>query len=306
MTMGRRVHTLTTLLDGSVLAAGGAIGSLALPVTVTDTAERYDPKTGSWQATATPMTQQRSVHSATLLSDGRVLVCGGTVPRERTTRTVNTAEIYDPEHDTWTRIAAMTDERCNHQAVVLPDNRVLMVGGVATTAEFDSTELAFCEIFDPETTSWSTTGTMAAARGAFFRAVLLPDGTVLAIGGSRSGVGSSPVYDAHSYATTERWSPVTGQWTAAAPMPVPRSRFQAVTLLSGKVLVFGGADDQSLNAGYASTLVYDHVTDSWSSTGPMITGRFDFGATRLTDGRVLVAGGDQTDLLVPTAEVYTP
>jgi hypothetical protein len=68
--------TATLLRDGTVLVTGGtrpiAQGiDPALP-----TADLYDPRTGTWTATASMSTNRRN-HTATLLLDGRVLVAGG-------------------------------------------------------------------------------------------------------------------------------------------------------------------------------------------------------------------------------------
>lgn len=75
----RAVTTLTPLLDGRVLVAGGTDGTQDL-----DTAELFNPTTGIWDDAA-PMSIPRSTHSATRLLNGRVLLISG-----------NTAEIFSP------------------------------------------------------------------------------------------------------------------------------------------------------------------------------------------------------------------
>lgn len=75
MTIPRIWHTATLLPDGTVLIAGGytRVGGNS---SQTATTEIYDPATGSFTSGPT-MKQGRFSHSATLLSDGRVLFVGG-------------------------------------------------------------------------------------------------------------------------------------------------------------------------------------------------------------------------------------
>ncbi|MEU7144803.1 kelch repeat-containing protein [Nocardia sp. NPDC046473] len=306
MTLGRRLHTVTRLPDGTVLVAGGISGPYQQPFNTVAAAERFDPRTKKWTPTRTGMSTPRSMHSATLLADGRVLVAGGAKPRMSTDLgSTNSAELYNPATDTWEPTEPMVDERSSHQAVLLADGRVLVIGGAAIVARHEAAPTAFCEIFDPVTGKWSTTGSLATPRLSH-QAVLLPDGSVLVLGGAAHGWVSGPVYDSHSLNTTERWYPVTDRWAPAARMPIGRDRFHAITLKSGKVLVFGGGDEQYLFAGFLATSLYDPYADTWSAVGPMSYGRTDFAATLLSDGRVLAAGGSNADDLPALTEIYTP
>jgi Galactose oxidase, central domain/Kelch motif len=76
----RSFHTATLLPNGKVLVAGGISRNGAM-----DSAELYDPSTGSWAAAGNMITG-REGHTATLLPDGRVLVAG----------TSAFTELYDP------------------------------------------------------------------------------------------------------------------------------------------------------------------------------------------------------------------
>jgi Galactose oxidase, central domain len=88
MATARGGHTATLLADGRVLVAGGTLGFFR---DVYDSAELYDPKTGSFGPTD-PMTTAREHHTATLLADGRVLVTGGFNGSE----ILASADILDP------------------------------------------------------------------------------------------------------------------------------------------------------------------------------------------------------------------
>ncbi|MFE2282909.1 Kelch repeat-containing protein [Streptomyces sp. NPDC059443] len=310
----RRMHSLTVLRDGRVLAAGGITGPQAFPPHTLASSELYDPGTGTWTA-AEPMSGARYGHSATLLTDGRVLVAGGNRPRDaRTTATLTTAELFDPGTRTWSPAGDMADARWHHIAAPLPDGRLLAVGGLAATGRTAVTALALCETYDPQTGAWSATGALRDARFGH-QAVPLPDGTVLALGGGRSGSDDAR-FDPYGPTGVECYDPTTGGWRDEPPLPWSRCYPRALPLPSGEVLVIGGVDPAALDAGFPSALRFDPATRAWSPAGPLRTGRWAFGATPLADGRVLAAGGvSRTGVAAPgfaadvaarEAEVFTP
>ena len=94
MTTARMRYTATLLLDGKVLVAGGVTGQNG--DRSTNSAELYDPGSGTWSATGS-MQGARASHTATLLQNGTVLVAGGGGRNE-----LATAELYDPSSGTWT------------------------------------------------------------------------------------------------------------------------------------------------------------------------------------------------------------
>jgi hypothetical protein len=314
LSASRTLHSITRLNDGTVLVAGGGAGVSTPPL---QTAERFNPETGTageWSPAGTMVTARRG-HSATLLRDGRVLVAGGwSVRSGQSSGTLRSAEIYNPADNTWTAtINEMTDERSGHQAVLLPDSRVLVMGGTKDTGHGTYTGLAFCEIFNPATETWAPTGDMANPRWNHTASVL-PDGTVLAAGGGGFlTLVADWVATPHGDWTAERYNPATGRWVKDADMANPRVWHQAVPLASGKVLVTGGGAPPYMNAGFQSTALYDPLAHSWSPATGMHTGRWAHLAIRLADGRVLVAGG--VDRPGPngaayhattTTEIFTP
>jgi len=311
----RRMHTLTVLADGRVLATGGTTGGQSFPALGMASTELYDPATGTWTATGA-LTEPRCGHAASLLPDGRVLVSGGEHARtSRSSLSLTTAELYDPATGTWTATGAMNDARWHHQSVVLDDGRVLAIGGLVSNGYATTAGLALCELYDPATGTWSAADTMAAPRFAH-QAVRLLDGTVLVTGGGAPRLSDDAKYDPYSFATTERYDPVTGQWRPDTSLPWGRSYHRAVLLPSGDCLVVAGTDDASLDAGFRNAVRYDPATRTWTPTGGMLAGRWGLGVTVLADGRVLAVGGISRsgvacpvigrDEFVQSAEVYTP
>ncbi|MDT0347463.1 Kelch repeat-containing protein [Streptomyces litchfieldiae] len=309
----RRLHTLTALPDGRVLAAGGVTGAPESPAPGLASAEIYDPGTGTWSVTGA-MHGRRWGHSAVALPDGTVLVAGGTTIRSaQSTRSLSTAEIYDPATEEWTEAAPMTEARAGHPAVLLANGRVLVAGGSATTGPGQETALAFCELYDPATGVWTPTGSLATPRG-LHQATRLTDGTVLVTGGGPAGAGGDGTFAPFSLTTAERYNPGSGQWTAAPPMAFGRGGHRAVPLSGGRLLVIGGAGGPAFDVGYQNAALFDAAAGTWTPTGGLTSGRLAFAAAALPDGRVLVAGGvvrsgpataePGTDVLAASAEIF--
>ena len=279
-------HTATLLSDGKVLVAGGCCnpdgsGMLA-------SAELYDPASGTWAATR-PMARARSGHTATLLSNGKVLVAGGTGADFRSTAS---AELYDPASGEWAPAASMTGARANETATLLSSGKVLVAGG---TNEFRrSTRSA--ELYDPASDSWATTGSLGDPR-SFHTATLLADGRVLVAGGAD---GLRPLDSAQVY------DPASDDFGAPSTMRRRRAGPAAALLADGRVLVTGGSE---LSSFHDTAELYDPASDRWGSAGVMNRYRGAFGgrlvfAVPLASGKVLVGGDSRS--AGDTAELYDP
>ncbi|MET8081223.1 DUF6603 domain-containing protein [Streptomyces sp. NPDC005303] len=303
--VARDGHTLCLLPDGRVLAAGGVTQTAPLATT-----EIYDPLTATWSSDVPPMHTARFGHSATVLRDGKILVTGGTGARGNS---LASAEVYDPAKRQWTE-TAMTDPRSDHQAVLLADGRVLVVGGVLKTGR-TSAGLGYCEIYDPATGTWAPTGSLATPR-AGHQATLLADDTVLVTGGDAPTGPARGPYNSAALASAERFTVGSGTWTAVRDMPGGRTGHRALPLRSGLLLVAGGTRAPAFDGGFRSALLYDPAAGTWTPASGLATGRWAFAVIDLPDGRVLVAGGRTrsaaaaphpgTDILTPTAEIFTP
>jgi len=224
METARYAHSSTALHSGSVLVVGGDNGYWGGRILTS--AELYDPVTGSWRA-APPMAALRSLHTATLLPSGKVLVVGG----HNNSAPVNrSAELYDPVTNSWTAAGSMVWPRYHHRATLLPSGKVLITGGTTHSGPLSSAEL-----YDPATNSWSSVGAMASSRYVH-TATLLPSGKVLVAGGSDQ---------TSSLASAELYDPATQSWSTVANMSRPLSSLKATLLNSGEVLVVGGFDGSS-------------------------------------------------------------
>ncbi|AUX22245.1 uncharacterized protein SOCEGT47_027460 [Sorangium cellulosum] len=267
----RYSHTATPLPDGRVLITGGY--RVARAGDLHDTAEVFDPASGSW-STQAPMSSARAVHTATQLRDGRVLVVGGDNPEGA----LASVEVFDPASGSWSTQSPMTTPRQAHTATLLSDGRVLIAGGYGT----DDRALASVEVFDPASGSWSTQAPMPTAR-AFHTATLLPDGRLLVAGGD-----TGLMEETEALASVEVFDPVSGTWSTESSLSTARAKHTATPLPDGRVLIAGGFDPETI---IDSAEIFDPVSASWLPAGRRLTVRYMHSATPLSDGRVLIAGG---------------
>ena len=181
MTIPRSFFTTTLMPTGKVVAVGGRIhtGPDYFDYHAIAWADLYDPVTKKWSATGT-MSISREDHSTSLLSNGQVLVAGGTTV-DFNGITVASAELYDSTIGVWTTTGSMLQGRERFTATLLQNGQVLVAGG----DYYDGINGGFlteCELYDPALGTWSATDSMATPRSGA-RAVLLPDGRVLTAGG---------------------------------------------------------------------------------------------------------------------------
>ena len=140
-------HTATLLPNGTVLVAGGHVNSYAggpARVDSLDSAQFFDPDTLTWSATAT-LVAARSLHTATALATGEVLLAGGTkwagtFPGIAFVH-VDATELYEEDRGTWSSAGNLDIARSNHTATLLDDGRVLVAGGANRNSWLDSAEL---------------------------------------------------------------------------------------------------------------------------------------------------------------------
>jgi len=105
-------HTATLLQNGQVLIAGGTTDP---SLGAYNTAELYDPVTGTFAAVSSTLRNARYAHTATLLKDGRVFLIGGRLPNGNET---NTTEFFDGS--SFSAGPNMLSGRAGHSAVLLP------------------------------------------------------------------------------------------------------------------------------------------------------------------------------------------
>jgi hypothetical protein len=220
---------VTVLRDGRILLTGGNNGK-----TVLDSAETYDVLNGKWTLTG-KMTTTRSGHTATLLSDGRVLIAGGVDSQHAV---VASAEIFDPQTNKFSAISSLHQARFMHTAALLLSGKVFIAGGASDRA--GKSLLTSAEIYDPASHSFSVAGDMNVPRIKVPDMASLLDGRVLIVGGAAS----AEIYDPKG----GTFRAVTGSLDAA------RFNSAALQLMDRSTRIFGGYD--SAGASTAKTWIY--------------------------------------------------
>ncbi|CAN5456272.1 kelch repeat-containing protein [soil metagenome] len=225
LTMPRSEHIAVLLNNGKVLLAGG----VGTGWTFLDSAEIFDPQTDNFSATR-KMTTARESHTATLLKDGRVLITGGHQGRRAAMTVYSSTEIFDPSKNEFTKGANLTVKRHKHDAVLLNDGKVLVVGG---SDERDSRgAYTTAEIFNPSEKRFTKTADMNLSRYKLNgTTILLKNGKILIAGGANQAEIFNP--SKNTFALT------SGNFDSSR-------LFSTATLLqNGKVLIVGGYNQKN-------------------------------------------------------------
>jgi hypothetical protein len=235
------------------------------------------------------MDTARAYHTATLLPDGTILVAGG---QNAPTTPLASATVYSPTLGVFTDVGPMSLPRSNHTATLMTNGRVLVAGGFTNSVSTGPTNVA--EIYYPNTKIFVPTAPMITAR-ANHTATLMPDGTVIVLGGqSTSGT---------SLSAAEVYSSTAVAWSSLAAMPTALAYHTATLLQDGRLLVIGGSGALGASAG---VYAYTPATNSWATLASLPQALYQHTATLLYDGRVLVAGGNNNYGEVAASYYYSP
>jgi N-acetylneuraminic acid mutarotase len=240
MGIARASHTATLMSNGCVLAAGGnSAASDAVAPVAENTARIYNPATSAWTATSGNMGAARYNHTATLLNDGRVLICGGQNAAGTALTGANSCEFYTPTSCTAGSFSAapnILQGRYNHTAVLLKDGKVWLAGGRNPAIAATGGYLVTTERFDPGSNAFQSASPMIEAR-SHHTATLMGDGKALVIGGynARDVLANKGITE-----SAEIYDPISNSVTPAATMRTRRHSHSALLSANGEVTVFGG------------------------------------------------------------------
>ncbi len=279
--------TLINLADGRVLISGGPPAEVYNPATDTTQGVPGDGPTGV-------------TNSSVLLKDGRVLLINSDgIP------TSSRAWIFDPAALRFAEIQQVDDAPEDGSAnsppfgiqpelALLPDGKVLIAGG--TDGVIQPSIVALAMLFDPETETFSPTGSMTVPRRGHSMTAL-PDGRILVAGGSmfdppRDGFGNPG--PSTLLATAEIYDPVTGTFTPTVNMATVAGPNESLQMSDGRVLVYSALVDDDSDPSQPRDPVafdmYDPQTGKFTEAGLISRPIDDVAALR--DGSILLSGAD--------------
>jgi serine/threonine-protein kinase len=224
------------------------------------------------------------------------------------TTATSTAMPYEGPTGVWLALGSLPQTVWGQGAAQLSDGRI----SVFAMVQGPSHEMALGTwLVDPDS-GFATGGSSMQSLQAVPGVAVLKDGSVFVAGGWGGSKGNYPVTAA------EMLDGSSGTWTQLAPMLMPRSQATVTELSDGSILVAGGWVDYtgSIWTATATAEIYDRGQGSWKFVQSMSTPRALATATRLQDGRVLVAGGSTyyvaastktvAEQVVSSAELYDP
>ncbi|HEX2327121.1 MAG TPA: carboxypeptidase regulatory-like domain-containing protein [Candidatus Angelobacter sp.] len=151
--------------------------------------------TGAWSTVgSTVFGAVRSYGPGIMYDAGKVLLVGGADPPTATAETID----LNAATPAWKSTGSMHFPRRQHNAVILPDGKVFIVGG-SSAGGFDTSTSPVLptEMWDPATGQFTVMASIGVYRGYHSIAMLLPDGRVLSGGGNVGGANGqiySPPY----------------------------------------------------------------------------------------------------------------
>jgi hypothetical protein len=265
----RAYHTATLLPSGKVWITGGFDAS-GNPLASTET---FDPTTRTFTAgpplpiSSVDLTPQPRVHhTATLLTNGQVVVVGGCKTTALGDSALNTSVQYEPITGTYLHDGTLHVARYGHQALLdVTQDLVIVFGGVSTIAA-PATPITSVESYTDTVSTWFNRVPMTSGR-AFFGAEKILGGAnskIVVAGGSLHLFSDNSVTTTAATGTYQTYTPATDSWTTESnintnvpTITINFAQSDLVRTYTTNTVILGGLASQLLK--------YNNSTDAWDA-----------------------------------------
>ena len=315
-------HASIQLATGALLTAGGE-GRIDGALQFLNSTVIYQDMDGTAYSYPNTLGNGAVFSAGTFLPNGDILITGGTETYStnfyENNYCTNRAYLWSAKLDDRDDLQPMNVNRCSHTSTLLPDGRVVVIGGTSiapggngtnivetltngvwtkTSTPYwiggqSATLLSTGEILiiSVETQPYGLlynpdSGVMRQTAGQYtgayngHTATLMADGTVL-LAGSQSEPGIVEFYD-----------PSSDMFTVLTANPDIYPQHTATLLPDGRVLFTGGFN-QSTGAKN-DVLIYNPSNNTWPSYANLPTPRRNHSAVLMPDGKVVILGGRET------------
>jgi len=218
----------------------------------------------------------------------------------------NTAEIYDPVTDGWTPTANLRTPRAAHSAILRPDGKVLLAGGISwdpvIIIGWLPTVRSSCDLYDPVTNAMVAGPAMVGPR-SFVAPLELGNDKWLLAGGIAALSLTNP---GTATAAAEIYDAVANTWTPTGAMANPRAFHSGWALGNGEFLLAGGAAGTILLPVPAADSERFSLQSGSFAPGPSLTiPRAAPAMIRTSLGQIhLFGGGSTNNTITNTTEFY--
>jgi hypothetical protein len=297
----RSGHSALLLEDGRLLIIGGMriespiFSFLGSRQTRSSRPEIYDPMHARWSSLGDETDVDLYDLFSFLLPGKKVLLISTTYRQDKEEPT----EVFDLKNGSYATTGSV---RLRAYPAQMLDGNILMVGGFDKSVRSMSTNK--CQLFDCPSSHWIETIPMGQSR-AFCWAGTLTNGEVLVLGGKTIGYTVTSGGITTTYLDScELFDPKTKAWRETGKLIEPVDEPVAITLKDGRVLLCEGfLEGNGVTADpNVSCEIYDPKIGTWKKTGDTLKAHIRAPIVTLSDGRVMIVGGENTTL----CEIFDP
>jgi len=195
----------------------------------------------------------------------------------------------------------MPNKRAGCAAAVLPDARIMVLGGYDDRGTHDGV-LSDCDVYDPFTGKWSARACPNLLRGRWGLGCAVIDDQVYAVGGCAPATDSEVATTRmKTLRSCEMYLFGSDQWRRVAPLQLARAGARVLSLKHRYLVAIGGCPDVFTSSGAAAAVdsleIFDRQTGSWTLLQTKLaTPRTCAAVAAINDNQLLIAGGESADV----------